>query len=85
MYDISELNQKFGSAGRIAFRVSQNGMNKLIVWNPWIKKSIQLKDFGDTEYKSMLTVAPATLPVEKMILQPGKKVTVETSIQAALT
>jgi len=65
--------------------IKYSGMNKLIVWNPWIKKSIQLKDFGDTEYKNMLTVAPATLPAEKMILQPGKKVTVETSIQATLT
>jgi len=68
-----------------AIAMTYSGMNKLIVWNPWIEKSRELEDFGDTEYKGMLTVAPASLPEEKIVLQPGRKVRIQTSIQAALT
>jgi D-hexose-6-phosphate mutarotase len=65
--------------------MTYSGMNKLIAWNPWIEKSRELKDFGDTEYKGMLTVAPAILPEEKTVLPPGEKIRVQTSIQATLT
>ena len=65
--------------------VTYSGMNKLIVWNPWTEKSKQIEDFGDDEYKGMITIAPATLPEENSVLQPGEKVSTKISIQASLT
>jgi glucose-6-phosphate 1-epimerase len=64
--------------------LTYSGMKNLVVWNPWIEKSSELEDLGDNEYKGMLTLAPATLPEEKMVLQPNEKITIKNSVQATL-
>lgn len=47
--------------------IAKNGMNDVVVWNPWIEKSGRMEDFGDDEYRRMVCVetghmgAPAVL------------------------
>ncbi|BAH92807.1 Os04g0603000, partial [Oryza sativa Japonica Group] len=44
----------------------------VVLWNPWDKRTKNMQDFGDEEYKHMLCVEPAA--VEKPItLKPGEE------------
>ncbi len=36
--------------------ITKNGMQSIVVWNPWIEKSKRLSDFGDDEYRRMVCV-----------------------------
>ncbi|CAL5015055.1 unnamed protein product [Urochloa decumbens] len=50
----------------------KDGLPDTVVWNPWDKKSKNMQDLGDEEYKHMLCVEPAA--VEKsIILKPGEE------------
>ncbi|CAN6250034.1 unnamed protein product [Urochloa humidicola] len=50
----------------------KGGLPDTVVWNPWDKKSKNMQDLGDEEYKHMLCVEPAA--VEKPItLKPGEE------------
>ncbi|RCV35261.1 hypothetical protein SETIT_7G226400v2 [Setaria italica] len=50
----------------------KDGLPDTVVWNPWDKKSKNMQDLGDEEYKHMLCVEPAA--VEKLItLKPGEE------------
>ena len=64
--------------------LTSSGMNKLVVWNPWEEKSKQLQDFGDEEYKKMITVAPFQSADTPVTLKPGEKVSIKTAIQVIL-
>ncbi|KAF9898843.1 hypothetical protein BX616_003550, partial [Lobosporangium transversale] len=37
-------------------KLSKNGLNDIVVWNPWIEKSAGMADFGDEEYHRMICV-----------------------------
>ncbi|MFM1892627.1 MAG: hypothetical protein RLZ44_1704 [Pseudomonadota bacterium] len=37
-------------------RIRSEGSNSAVVWNPWIKQSAEMGDFGDQEYKQMICV-----------------------------
>ena len=34
------------------------GKHDIVVWNPWVEKSIRMSDFSDDEYKTMCCVEP---------------------------
>ena len=51
-------------------RVSKSNSRTTIVWNPWIKKSIALPDFGDEEYHSMLCIEAANLLSDTITVPP---------------
>lgn len=61
--------------------MTYGGMDKVILWNPWREKARTLEDFGDEEYTGMITAAPATLPEEPTVVQPGTGSTVKAAIQ----
>ena len=52
-------------------RLETQGSNSTVVWNPWLEKSKQLKDFGDDEYLQMVCVESGNLATQQIILPPG--------------
>uniref|UniRef100_A0A0D9WJX6 glucose-6-phosphate 1-epimerase n=1 Tax=Leersia perrieri TaxID=77586 RepID=A0A0D9WJX6_9ORYZ len=54
------------------FVIRKEGLPDIVVWNPWEKKSKNMVDFGDEEYKQMLCVdaAAAERPIT---LKPGEE------------
>jgi len=36
--------------------VEKQGMNDVVVWNPWIDKAKRMEDFGDEEYRNIVCV-----------------------------
>jgi glucose-6-phosphate 1-epimerase len=53
--------------------VKQSGHDSTVVWNPWISKSISMKDMNDSGYKTMLCIEAAnTANVnEPLLLEPN--------------
>ena len=54
-------------------RVEKSGSAATVVWNPWIRKSHAMPDFGDEEYHSMICVEAANASVDARTLFPGEK------------
>lgn len=52
-------------------RVEKSGSRSTVVWNPWIKKSAAMPDFGDDEYHSMVCVEAANAAADARVLTPG--------------
>jgi glucose-6-phosphate 1-epimerase len=36
--------------------VIDNGLDNVVLWNPWVEKAKEMSDFGDLEFKNMLCV-----------------------------
>ncbi|OIW17204.1 hypothetical protein TanjilG_02493 [Lupinus angustifolius] len=54
------------------FLIRKEGLPDVAVWNPWVKKSKAMADFGVNEYKHMVCVDGAV--IEKPVnLKPGKE------------
>lgn len=54
------------------FYIRKEGLPDVVIWNPWEKKSKEMIDLGDEEYKHMLCVDGAA--IEKPItLKPGEE------------
>jgi len=51
--------------------IEKQDMRDVVVWNPWIEKSMRMDDFGDDEYKNMVCVETGNLH-ENLTLLPGK-------------
>ncbi|KAH7532445.1 putative glucose-6-phosphate 1-epimerase [Ziziphus jujuba] len=51
------------------FALRKNGMPDAVVWNPWDKKAKALPDFGDEDYKTMLSVGSAAVETP-IVLKP---------------
>ena len=56
----------FDTEGTVALRTSCSldgtaRPNDVVVWNPWVAKSIRMADFGDEEYHTMLCVEPGAV------------------------
>jgi D-hexose-6-phosphate mutarotase len=43
--------------------LKMTGFEDVVVWNPWIEKSKNTKDFGDEEYKEMVCLEAANAAV----------------------
>lgn len=41
--------------------IDKQGMNDVVIWNPWAEKSKRMEDFGDDEYKTMVCVETGNL------------------------
>lgn len=57
---------------------SENDDINIVVWNPWIDKSISLNDFEDEEYRNMICLELGVLNIdplntEKHILRENEK------------
>ncbi|MBS1369414.1 MAG: D-hexose-6-phosphate mutarotase [Lentisphaeria bacterium] len=52
------LVEKFGSASTV-------------VWNPWVRKSHAMPDFGDEEYHTMVCIEAVNASKDRRILPPG--------------
>jgi len=54
-------------------RVEKSGSRSTVVWNPWIKKSAAMPDFGDEEYHTMVCVEAANAAADARVLAPGEE------------
>jgi D-hexose-6-phosphate mutarotase len=61
--------------------ISKNGSRTTVVWNPWIDKAREMKDFGDGEYKSMVCVETVNADTDVISLAPGDTHTLESIIR----
>jgi glucose-6-phosphate 1-epimerase len=53
-------------------RVEKSGSASTVIWNPWIAKAKQMRDFGDDEFKQMVCVESGNVAQNKITLAPGK-------------
>jgi glucose-6-phosphate 1-epimerase len=63
-------------------RIAKEGSRTTVVWNPWIRKSRHMQDFGDEEYHGMLCVETANAGEEVISLAPGKSHCLAATIKA---
>lgn len=61
--------------------ITKCGMPDVVVWNPWIEKSIRLADFGDDEYQQMVCVETGAV-VPGIKLSSGDRWTGETVLRS---
>ncbi|MCH8513671.1 MAG: D-hexose-6-phosphate mutarotase [Kiritimatiellae bacterium] len=54
-------------------RITQQGANNTVVWNPWINKSKAMPDFGDHEWTGMCCVEAVNCLRERRLLLPGNR------------
>ncbi|XP_054781349.1 putative glucose-6-phosphate 1-epimerase isoform X2 [Prosopis cineraria] len=54
------------------FVIRKEGLPDVAVWNPWDKKSRSMADFGDGEYKQMLSVDGAVIE-KPLTLKPSEE------------
>lgn len=57
--------------GRV-IRVEKEHSASTVVWNPWVKKSQEMPDFGNDEYQKMVCVESGNVNANKVVLPPGK-------------
>lgn len=67
-------------------RVEKEGSSSTVVWNPWIAKALQMPDFGNEEYQTMVCVESGNVGENQVTLGPGQssalKVRLGTSVLA---
>ena len=51
--------------------VRKSGSKSTVVWNPWIKKSSAMADFGDDEYLGMVCVESGNVASDRTVLPAG--------------
>ncbi|XP_064953913.1 putative glucose-6-phosphate 1-epimerase isoform X2 [Musa acuminata AAA Group] len=54
------------------FVLRKDGLPDAVVWNPWDRKAKAMPDFGDDDYKHMLSVEAAAIE-KPIILKPGEE------------
>lgn len=63
--------------------VEKTGSNSTVVWNPWIKKSQQMPDFGNEEYPSMVCVESGNVADNRLVLAPGQSHLLAVTLQSS--
>ncbi len=61
-------------------RILREGSDSAVVWNPWIRKSAQMADFGDEEWRGMLCIEAANVDRNRILLQPVQSQTMRVRI-----
>jgi len=61
--------------------LTSKGSNSLVVWNPWVEKSHQMKDMCDDGYKNMLCLETGNVMEDRVIVEPKKKHLLELMVQ----
>ena len=51
--------------------VEKFGSASTVVWNPWIRKSHAMPDFGDEEYHTMVCIEAVNASKDRRTLRPG--------------
>ena len=51
--------------------IEKSGSNSTVVWNPWILKSKNIPDFGDTEYETMVCVETTNAAEDAVTIPPA--------------
>ena len=64
-------------------RVEKENSASTVVWNPWIAKAQQMSDFGNEEYRSMICVESGNVASNKIILPPGKTISIKVKLSSA--
>lgn len=60
--------------------IDKEGSDTGVVWNPWIKKSQNMPDFGDLEYFNMICVENCNVDYDSKTLKPGESHTLRVKI-----
>ena len=60
--------------------ISKKGSTSTVVWNPWVKKSIAMPDFGDEEYHTMICVETVNAGKDIITLKKGESHTLSMEI-----
>jgi glucose-6-phosphate 1-epimerase len=50
--------------------VTRQGSQSVVLWNPWIKKSHLLSNFGDHDYQKMLCLEACNIMSDRILLKP---------------
>jgi len=53
-------------------RISKQGSESTVVWNPWSKKADKLGDLGEEGYRQMLCVESANAAEDELVIAPGE-------------
>tara|TARA_R100001377_G_scaffold42983_1_gene24257 strand:- start:114 stop:1001 length:888 start_codon:yes stop_codon:yes gene_type:complete len=70
-------------AGDNSVVVERQGSESVVVWNPWVDKSLRLSEFPAEGYLRMLCIEAANAGPDARVLQPGEQHTLGTRIQHA--
>ncbi len=62
--------------------IAKSGSNSTVVWNPWIKKSKLMADFGDDEYLRMLCVESGNVANNRITLAPGERTVLKLEVSS---
>ncbi len=65
-------------------KISKEGSNSTVVWNPWIAKSERMPDFGNDEYKTMICVETTNALDDAVTIKPFESHTLATCIELKL-
>ncbi|HEV7926216.1 MAG TPA: D-hexose-6-phosphate mutarotase [Verrucomicrobiae bacterium] len=61
-------------------RIEKTGSQSTVVWNPWVKKSEQMPDFGGEEFRQMVCVESGNVADNRLTLPAGKSNTLKVEI-----
>ncbi|HTA30991.1 MAG TPA: D-hexose-6-phosphate mutarotase [Candidatus Cybelea sp.] len=61
-------------------RVEKSGSNSTVLWNPWVRKSEQMPDFGGGEFHQMVCVESGNVADNRLTLPAGKSNTLKVEI-----
>jgi len=53
-------------------RIEKSGSLSTVIWNPWVKKSERLPDFGNDEYQRMVCIESGNIAKNQISLPPGQ-------------
>ncbi len=59
------------TAMRRSIKIRKSNSQCTVVWNPWIDKSVAMRDFGDDEWQSMVCIETANVAPHSIELKPG--------------
>jgi D-hexose-6-phosphate mutarotase len=67
-----------------AIRISKQGSNSTVVWNPWTEKADKMGDFGHQGHRGMVCVESANAADNVIMVEPGEThhLVVEYSVEA---
>ena len=69
---------------RRVIRVEKQHSASTVVWNPWVKKSGEMPDFGNDEYHKMVCVESGNVNANKVILPPGKSSSMKVTLKSVM-
>ncbi len=59
-------------ANKQVISVHREGSDSVVVWNPWIEKSLRLSHFASDDYRHMLCIEAANAGPDARMIEPGE-------------